>query len=82
MDSRNYDQLITGSGAVWQALDVDGIGDGVGGCVMDTNILLIYLRTKLHCYSMCLLIYHNLFPFLHAVEKFIWWFVCSSAGVV
>ena len=31
MDSRNYDQLITGSGAVWQALDVDGTGNGVGG---------------------------------------------------
>ena len=35
MDSRNYDQLITGSGAVWQALDVDGTGSGVGGCVLD-----------------------------------------------
>ena len=31
MDSRNYDQLITGSGAVWQALNVDGTGSGVGG---------------------------------------------------
>ena len=31
MDSRNYEQLITGSGAVWQALNVDGTGDGVGG---------------------------------------------------
>ena len=31
MDSRNYEQLITGSGAVWQALDVDGAGRGVGG---------------------------------------------------
>ena len=30
MDSRNYEQLITGSGAVWQALDVDGTGSGVG----------------------------------------------------
>ena len=39
MDSRNYDQLITGAGAVWQALDVDRAGDGVSGCVMDTNIL-------------------------------------------
>ena len=29
MDSRNYEQLITGSSAVWQALDVDGTGDGV-----------------------------------------------------
>ena len=29
MDSRNYDQLITGSSAVWQALHVDGTGDGV-----------------------------------------------------
>ena len=31
MDSRNYEQLITGSGAVWQALDVDRAGTGVGG---------------------------------------------------
>ena len=30
MDSRNYEQLITGSGAVWQALDVDRTGSGVG----------------------------------------------------
>ena len=31
MDSRNYEQLITGSSAVWQARDVDGTGRGVGG---------------------------------------------------
>ena len=30
MDSRNYEQLITGSGAVWHALNVDGTGTGVG----------------------------------------------------
>ena len=29
MDSRNYEQLITGSSAVWQALHVDGTGSGV-----------------------------------------------------
>ena len=29
MDSRNYEQLITGSSAVWQARDVDGAGSGV-----------------------------------------------------
>ena len=29
MDSRNYEQLITGSSAVWQAQDVDGTGSGV-----------------------------------------------------
>ena len=29
MDSRNYEQLITGSSAVWQARDVDGTGRGV-----------------------------------------------------
>ena len=39
MDSRNYDQLITGAGAVWQAQNADGTGDGVGGCVRDTSIL-------------------------------------------
>ena len=47
MDSRNYEQLITGSGAVWQALDVDGTGIGVGGCVMDTNIL--FFTYKRNC---------------------------------
>ena len=31
MDSRDYEQLITGSGAVWRALNVDGAGRGVGG---------------------------------------------------
>ena len=31
MDFRNYEQLITGSSAVWQALDVDGTGSGVSG---------------------------------------------------
>ena len=31
MDSRNYEQLITGSSAVWQSRDVDGTGSGVGG---------------------------------------------------
>ena len=30
MDSRNYEQLINGSGAVWQALNVNGTGAGVG----------------------------------------------------
>ena len=30
MDTRNYEQLITGSGAVWQTLDSDGTGRGVG----------------------------------------------------
>ena len=29
MDTRNYEQLITGSSAVWQAQDVDGTGSGV-----------------------------------------------------
>ena len=29
MDSRNYEQLITGFSAVWQARDVDGTGSGV-----------------------------------------------------
>ena len=31
MDTRNYEQLISGSRAVWQAQDVDGTGSGVGG---------------------------------------------------
>ena len=29
MDSRNYEQLITGSSAVWQAVNRDGTGMGV-----------------------------------------------------
>ena len=31
MDTRNYEQLITGSSAVWQSRDVDGSGSGVSG---------------------------------------------------
>ena len=31
IDSRNYEQLLIGSSAVWQALDVDGTGSGVSG---------------------------------------------------
>ena len=61
MDSQNYEQLITGSSAVWQSLNMDGIGSGVSGCVMETNILFIHLRKKLCSYSTCLLVYHNLF---------------------
>jgi len=30
MDSRNYEELISGSHPHWQKLDVDGSGDGVG----------------------------------------------------
>ena len=30
MDSRNYEELITGSRPHWQQLDVDGTGIGVG----------------------------------------------------
>ena len=41
MDSRNYEQLITGSGAVWQAENVDGTGSGVGG-----RCLIYYLFTS------------------------------------
>ena len=39
MDSRNYEQLITGSSAVWQALDVDGTGQGVGGRIASHKIV-------------------------------------------
>ena len=55
MDSRNYEQLITGSSAVWQSLNMDGTGGGVSGCVMETNILFIHLRKKLCSYSTCCL---------------------------
>jgi len=30
MDSRNYEELISGSRPHWQQLDVDGTGFGVG----------------------------------------------------
>ena len=30
MDSRNYEELISGSRPHWQQLDVDGTGSGVG----------------------------------------------------
>ena len=44
MDSGNYEQLITGSSAVWQALDVDGTGIGISGCVMEANTIFLHLR--------------------------------------
>ena len=77
MDSRNYEQLITGSSAVWQALDVDRAGSGVSGCVVDTIRFYSFNCT-------CLLenVIYTLFLFLHAVEKLIWWFVCCSAEVM
>ena len=31
MDSRNYEELISGSRPHWQQLNVDGTGTGVGG---------------------------------------------------
>ena len=45
MDSRNYEQLLTGSGAVWQALNVDGAGSGVGG---RHNNWLFYIHTGIY----------------------------------
>ena len=47
MDSRNYEQLITGSSAVWQALDVDGTGRGVGGRIASHKIVFmnVYVRS-------------------------------------
>ena len=39
MDSRNYEQLITGSSAVWQALNVDGTGRGVLSLIHVPSIL-------------------------------------------
>ena len=39
MDSRNYEQLITGSSAVWQAQDVDGTGSGVSGRIANHKIV-------------------------------------------
>ena len=47
MDSRNYDQLITGSGAVWQALNADGTGRGVGGRITNYNFYNVILCYKL-----------------------------------
>ena len=74
MDSRNYEQLITGSGAVWQALNADKTGRGVGGrCIGH------YLRNILLCIFAYL---SQSVSLLHAVEKFIRWSVCSSAEVM
>ena len=57
MDSRNYEQLITGSGAVWQALDVDGTGSGVGGRITNHKIVfmtyLCSMPTHFGFYSSC-----------------------------
>ena len=47
MDSRNYEQLITGSGVVWQALDVDRAGSGVGGRITNYNFYNVILCYKL-----------------------------------
>ena len=47
MDSHNYEQLITGSGAVWQARDVDGAGSGVGGRITNYNFYNVILCYKL-----------------------------------
>ena len=44
MDSRNYEELITGSRPDWQQLDVDGTGEGVGATwVSDVSIYSIIL---------------------------------------
>ena len=48
MDSRNYEQLITGSGAVWQALNVDGTGRGVINV-----LLLIFFNMQMQVYISC-----------------------------
>ena len=45
MDSRNYEELITGSRPDWQQLDVDGTGEGVGATwVSDVVFFLARLR--------------------------------------
>ena len=55
MDSRNYEQLITGSSAVWQALNVDGTGSGVS-MMSDGYYLTIHLGQK-PMLVLCLLVY-------------------------
>jgi len=37
LDSRNYEDLISGSQPSWQELDVDGTGDGVGAREHNNN---------------------------------------------
>ena len=44
MDSRNYEQLITGSSAVWQALNVDGTGRGVIALIHVLSIFFTMLK--------------------------------------
>jgi len=41
MDTRNYEELISGSRSHWQQLDVDGTGSGVGVTrVINVSIIL------------------------------------------
>ena len=61
MDSRNYEQLITGSGAVWQALNVDGTGRGVINVIHVLSLFFfnmqmqVYIFCAIHWYSVPLL---------------------------
>ena len=51
MDSRNYEQLITGSSAVWQALNVDGTGRGVISLIHVPSILFtMHMQVYFSCY--------------------------------
>ena len=69
---------VTGSGAVWQALNRDGTGRGVGGRITNYNFIIRCKRLLLLCIIICLLIT----IISSAVEKFIRWFVCSSTEVM
>ena len=51
MDSRNYEQLITGSSAVWQAVDMDGTGRGVISLIHVPSILFTtHMQVYFSCY--------------------------------
>ena len=43
MDSRNYEDLISGSRPHWQQLNVDGTGFGVGACDLGNRFIIQYI---------------------------------------
>ena len=77
MDSRNYEQLITGSSAVWQAQDVDGTGSGVGS----QHKLYSYIFIGLVQSAQSLIQYYHSLLLLFRVKIFLWsihkWYVKS-----
>ena len=68
MDSRNYEQLITGSSAVWQTQKVFGAGSGVGS----QHKLYSYILIGLVQSAQSLIQYHHSLLLLFRVKIFLW----------